>query len=247
MGSALTKAYDIEKEPSMAGGIHGLWPVYRAKKKQQNMQECSIFMFDKKAIKAPKTQAGMDLLEIVKRDATNLAKFKHPGVLNLVESPIEDKAQIAFVTEPVTTNLAGLTMRGMELIPSEVEVKCMVLELMECVNFLHSGAKHIHLNLAPENLYLTKVGKLKVAGFNFIQPFQTASPVPVALDFALRIGDFAMVPNLRFAAPEVTASPSECSVQSDIFSIGCLIFFLMRLSKGKHPYFLLDQREQTNK
>ena len=30
MGSQLTKAYDIEKEPALHGGIHALWPVYRA-------------------------------------------------------------------------------------------------------------------------------------------------------------------------------------------------------------------------
>jgi len=84
-----------------------------------------------------------------------------------MEAPIEDTKQIAFVTEPVLCNLASMAMTR-DMLPSEVEVKCMVLELLECVNFLHSGAKHIHLNLSPEHIYLTKAGKLKVAGFNFI-------------------------------------------------------------------------------
>ena len=57
----MTKAYDIEKEHYLTGGIHNLWKVYRARKKQATggeNKEVSIFMFDKKTIKAPKTAAG---------------------------------------------------------------------------------------------------------------------------------------------------------------------------------------------
>jgi len=99
-----------------------------------------------------------------------LAKFKHPGILNLVEAPLEDKSVVAFVTEPILTNLAALAhdKTMLDLIPSEIEVKCMALEFMECINFLHTGAKTMHLNLSPEHIYITKEGKLKLAGFNFI-------------------------------------------------------------------------------
>ena len=142
---------------------------------------------------------------IIKRDAVNIAKFKHPGVLNLLEAPIEDNKTIAFITEPILTNLSTLfnDKSRPDLIPSELEVKVMVLELMECVNFLHTGAKHLHLNLAPEHIYLTNSGKLKIAGFNFIQPY-TTDPVNLNLDYALKINEFSMVPNLRFCAPELS-------------------------------------------
>lgn len=32
-GTALTKNYDVEKEPYMMAGLHQLWMVFRAKKK----------------------------------------------------------------------------------------------------------------------------------------------------------------------------------------------------------------------
>ena len=44
----------------------------------------------------------------MKADATNLTKFRHPSLLNLVEAPLEDKTVIAFVSEPVEFNLAAL-------------------------------------------------------------------------------------------------------------------------------------------
>ena len=91
-------------------------------------------------------------------------------MLNLIEAPIEDKTVIAFVSEPVEYNLASLIQdtSKRDMVPSEVDLKCLVLELMECINFLHANAKTIHLNLAPEHIYVTKDGKLKVAGLNFI-------------------------------------------------------------------------------
>ena len=64
--------------------------------------------FEKKNIKAPKTAAGLEIMDIIRRDAQNLAKFKHPGILNLVEAPLEDTKVLAFVTEPILTNLAAL-------------------------------------------------------------------------------------------------------------------------------------------
>ena len=91
-------------------------------------------------------------------------------MLNLVEAPLEDKSVIVFISEPVEFNLASLaidpTLR--DRIPGEVDLKCMVLELMECINFLHANAKTIHMNLSPENIYITQEGKLKVGGLNFI-------------------------------------------------------------------------------
>jgi serine/threonine protein kinase len=45
-----------------------------------------------------------------------------------------------------------------------------------------------------------------------------------------------MVPNLRFMAPEVTEG--RCCIQSDYFSVGCLIFYLISLNMGKNPHIV---------
>lgn len=59
-------------------------------------------------------------------------------------------------------------------IPGDLEIKCLMLELLEGLNFLHSSAKTIHMSLAPEHIYVTKEGHLKIAGLNFPQQFSTA-------------------------------------------------------------------------
>ena len=66
-----------------------------------------------------------------------------------------------------------------EKIPSTLEIKCMTLELLEALNFMHQNAKCVHAGLSPENLYVTKVGKLKIAGLNFCSPMGTEESISV--------------------------------------------------------------------
>lgn len=172
-------------------------------------------MFDKKQAKGKSltTVQQTEIFEIMKRDATGLAKFRHPNILNLIEAPIEDKTIIAYVTEPFDFNLASIASdpSKKELIPSDIDLKCIILELIEIVNFLHANTKSIHMNIAPEHIYITKDGKMKLAGLNFIRTFTSADPVPAQLDAFLKVGDVSLIPNLRFAAPEVSSSSAMVS------------------------------------
>ena len=74
-----------------------------------------------------------------------------------------------FVTEPIEYNLSSLISDAAlkELIPGDLEIKCLLLEMMEGLNFLHSTAKTIHSSIAPEHIYLTKEGRVKLAVLNF--------------------------------------------------------------------------------
>jgi serine/threonine protein kinase len=96
-------------------------------------------------------------------------KFKHPNLLGIIEQPLEDSKTIMYVTEPIEFNLSSLVFdQGKkEFIPGDLEIKCMTLEIMEGLNFLHSNAKTIHANISPENIFITKEGRLKLGGFNF--------------------------------------------------------------------------------
>lgn len=111
-----------------------------------------------------------------------------------------------FVTEPVEFNLSSLQFDAMkkELIPGDLEIKCLSLELLEALNFLHNNAKMIHMGLAPEHIYITSDGKLKLSGLNFSLQFSTADTLNVPLNYEMRINEYAVVPNLRFAAPEIS-------------------------------------------
>ncbi len=101
------------------------------------------------------------------------------------------------------------------------------------------------MNLAPENIYITPEGKLKIGGLNFALQFSTSETLNVPLHYDMRINEYAMVPNLRFAAPEVSEQ-GQVSINSDIFSLGNLIYYMVALNKNKSPN-LLNQPDITDK
>jgi len=76
-----------------------------------------------------------------------------------------------FATEPVEYNLSSLVFDATkkELIPGDLEIKCLSIELIDAIKFLHGNAKTMHMGLAPEHIYITKEGKLKLGGLNFAQ------------------------------------------------------------------------------
>lgn len=171
--------------------------------------DVSIFIFEKKSLEKKKfTQSQKDeVFALMKKDPSNLTKLKHPNLLSLIEQPQEDAKLIVFVTEPVEYNLASFatdaSMR--EFIPGDLEIKCMMLELMEGLNFLHCTAKTIHTNICPENIYVTKDGKVKLGGLNFAMAFSSSESLPLTLSYDLHINEITLVPNLKFAAPEMTS------------------------------------------
>lgn len=160
---------------------------------------------------------------------------------------MEDQKFIIFVTEPIEFNLSSLQFDATkkDLIPGDLEIKCLALELLEALNFLHNNAKIIHMGLAPEHIYVTKDGKCKLGGLNFGQQFSTADLINVPLNYDLRINEYGVVPNLRFAAPEISES-AQCSVNSDLYSVGTIIYYMVALNKNKNPT-ILNQQDISDK
>lgn len=55
------------------------------------MQEVSVFTFEKKQVdKKTSSSVKEEIFDVMKKDANSLAKFRHPGLLNLIQTPLED-------------------------------------------------------------------------------------------------------------------------------------------------------------
>jgi hypothetical protein len=60
LGSQLTKNYEVEKEPYMTAGMHQLWHVFRAKRRNRENENVSIFILDKKTWDKKKSEVNSD-------------------------------------------------------------------------------------------------------------------------------------------------------------------------------------------
>ena len=115
--SNITSNYTIAPQPTCTAGPY---KIFDAKKKGKGTI-VSVFIFDKKSLESStgglggRTGAASlkkthdEVLERLKKEASSLARLRHPSILQLVE-PVEETRSggLMFATEQVTVSLAGI-------------------------------------------------------------------------------------------------------------------------------------------
>lgn len=181
----ITANYSISSTQTSSAGP---WKIYDCKKKSTG-KPYSVFVFDKKALDGHGNSLGRssasafkrateEVIERLKKEASSLAKLRHPSVLELVE-PVEETrgGGLQFVTEAVTGSLAALLQekddqdrsgrvggrssryvtedsdgvrRRRELEIDELEIQKGLLQISKALEFLHENAGLVHGNLTPD-------------------------------------------------------------------------------------------------
>lgn len=184
----ITGNYTISPNPTSTAGP---WRIYDAKKKSTG-KPYSVFVFDKKSLDAHGSSLGRsgassfkktveEVVERLKKEASSLAKLRHPNILELVE-PVEETrgGGLQFVTEPVTASLASLLQekdeqersgpggrssryvtedadgvrRRRELEIDELEIQKGLLQISKALEFFHENAGLVHGNLTPDAILI---------------------------------------------------------------------------------------------
>ena len=185
----ITANYSVSPNPTSTAGP---WKIFDAKKKSTGKQY-SVFVFDKKSLDSHGNSLGRsgaaaykrtvdEVVERLKKEASSLAKLRHPSVLELVE-PVEETrgGGLQLVTEAVTASLSSLlrekddqersggpggrssrfvtedadgTRRRRELEIDELEIQKGLLQISKALEFLHENAGLVHGNLTPEAILI---------------------------------------------------------------------------------------------
>ncbi|KAF2447859.1 ARM repeat-containing protein, partial [Karstenula rhodostoma CBS 690.94] len=205
--SNITNNYTLSQEPT---SFSGPWKIYDAKGKKTK-KAVSVFIFEKKSLEPPGgaslggrssggsglKRAHEEVVERLKKEASSLARLRHPSVLELVE-PLEDTrgGGLMFATEPVTASLAGLLLekdeqekagvggrrsryvveeengqkRRRELEIDELEIQKGLLQIAKGLEFLHESAGLVHANLTPDAVFVNAKSDWKISGLSFCTP-----------------------------------------------------------------------------
>lgn len=187
--SNINSNYEVSKTSTSRAGP---WNIYDAKKKSTG-KAYSVFIFERKSLdqhagSMSRSSASAfkrvcdEVVDRLKREASALAKLRHPSVLELVE-PVEDTrgGGLQFVTEAVTTSLASVLQekddqersggvggrssryvtedsegnrRRRELEIDELEIQKGLLQLSKALEFLHENAGLVHGNLTPDAILI---------------------------------------------------------------------------------------------
>mmetsp|Transcript_36372 Transcript_36372/g.82426 ORF Transcript_36372/g.82426 Transcript_36372/m.82426 type:complete len:792 (-) Transcript_36372:30-2405(-) len=234
MGNKLLTQYDVQKEacwysPELK------WRLHSASYKDRKDEKLTIFVFEKKVVEKYAKNSKENILETLRKDASNLQRLRHPQILSVIEALNEERSTLVFATKPVVGTVAQLLESNRHEL-SHLEAKCGLLDAAEALQFLHEGAKTAHLNVSPHSIFIDPQGRWLLGGLGHSMsgvqwgqlvdsPFSFASDTPP--------GQLSHEPVQRYSAPELFQMPAKCGLESDIFSLGLLVYELM--SNDRQP------------
>ncbi|KAJ5570400.1 uncharacterized protein N7459_009830 [Penicillium hispanicum] len=203
--SNISSNYQISPNPTVYSGP---WKIHDAKKKSTGTA-ASVFVFDRKSLDPRSGGFGSrsgssskklqeDVIERLKREASNLARLRHPSILQVLE-PVEETRNggLMFATEPLIASLPGLlleksdqdravgggsrssrymieeaggTRRRRDLEIDELEIQKGLLQVAKGLEFLHESAGLVHGNLNPDAIYINAKSDWKISGLGFAGP-----------------------------------------------------------------------------
>ena len=263
--SNITANYEIAKEPT---AIAGAWTIFDAKKRSTTVQ-ASVFVFKRESLEAGSGGFGArvsatsirkaqdEVVERLKKEASSLARLRHPSILQLVE-PVEETRSggLMFATEPVLASLSGALLkkdvtesvstsgrshredrvskafRDVEV--DELEVQKGLLQVAKGLEFLHDSAKLVHGNLNPGAIFINAKSDWKISGLAFAGPPDGAEghqPIPqISLSEVLH--NDARVPrcvqlDLDYTSPDFVLD-ANVTFAADIFSLGLILLACYR-------------------
>ncbi|XP_038884698.1 cyclin-dependent kinase G-2 isoform X2 [Benincasa hispida] len=202
---------EFERLNKIDEGTYGV--VFRARDK--NTGEIVAL----KKVKMEKEREGFPLTSL--REINILLSFHHPSIVDVKEVLVGNSLDSIFLAmEYMEHDLKGL-METMKHPFTQSEVKCLMIQLLEGVRYLHSNWV-LHRDLKTSNLLLNNQGELKICDFGLAR--QYGSPLKPYTH---------LVVTLWYRAPELLLGERQYSTAVDMWSLGCIMAELL----SKEPLF----------
>ncbi|KAF3785345.1 Cyclin-dependent kinase G-2 [Nymphaea thermarum] len=202
---------EFERLNRIDEGTYGV--VYRAKNKKTGE------IVALKKVKMEKEREGFPLTSL--REINILLSFHHPSIVDVKEVVVGSNLDSIFmVMEYMDHDLKGL-MESVKQPFSQSEVKCLMLQLLEGIKYLHDNWV-LHRDLKTSNLLLNNRGELKICDFGLAR--QYGSPLRPYTQ---------LVVTLWYRAPELLLGSKLYSTAIDMWSLGCIMAELL----AKEPLF----------
>ncbi|XP_074560639.1 cyclin-dependent kinase G-2-like [Curcuma longa] len=213
---------EFERLNKIDEGTYGV--VYRAKDKKTGE------IVALKKVKMEKEKEGFPLTSL--REINILLSFHHPSIVDVKEVVVGSELdKIFMVMEYMEHDLKAL-METMKKPYSQSEVKCLMLQLLSGVKYLHDNWV-LHRDLKTSNILLNNRGELKICDFGLSR--QYGSPLKPYTP---------LVVTLWYRAPELLLGAKEYSTAIDMWSLGCIMAELL----SKEPLFSgKSERDQLDK
>ena len=172
----------------------------------------------------PIADRGAEAMRRFQVEAQSAAKLDHPNIARVYYvGETEHWSYIAF--EFVEgTNLRELVMRnGLLSIDNAV---CLTRQVAEALQHAHER-RVVHRDIKPSNILVTQTGQAKLVDMGLARNTDLDKPTNDLTASGVTLGTF------DYISPEQAHDPRQADVRSDIYSLGCTLYFLLT---GQPPF-----------
>jgi len=157
-------------------------------------------------------------------EARNMFKMSHPNIIKVTDL-IEDGDTVAFVMEYVGgETLKQYLERKGKL--SDSEIKDLFTQMLDAVGYVHKQ-NLVHRDIKPSNFMIDLEGKVKLMDFGIAKTLDVYLAEYTITDTGVQMG------TPMYMSPEQIKSTKAVTLQSDIYSLGVVLW---QLATGTIPY-----------
>ncbi|XP_045389815.1 cyclin-dependent kinase 10 isoform X2 [Lemur catta] len=212
---------EFEKLNRIGEGTYGI--VYRARDTQTDE------IVALKKVRMDKEKDGIPISSL--REITLLLRLHHPNIVELKEVVVGNHLESIFLVMGYCEQDLASLLENMPTPFSEAQVKCIVLQVLRGLQYLHRNFI-IHRDLKVSNLLMTDKGCVKTADFGLARaygiPVKPMTPKVVTLWLGWR-GQRCEVGHSvsRYRAPELLLGTTTQTTSIDMWAVGCILAELL--------------------
>ncbi|XP_054566700.1 cyclin-dependent kinase 10 isoform X2 [Eptesicus fuscus] len=166
-----------------------------------------------KKVRMDKEKDGVPISSL--REITLLLRLRHPNIVELKEVVVGNHLESIFLVMGYCEQDLASLLENMPTPFSEAQVKCIVLQVLRGLQYLHQNFI-IHRDLKVSNLLMTDKGCVKTADFGLARAYG----IPVR----------PMTPKvvtLWYRAPELLLGTTTQTTSIDMWALGCVLAELL--------------------
>jgi len=157
-------------------------------------------------------------------EARNMFKMSHPNIIKVTDL-IDDGETVAFVMEYMEGQTLKEYLDKKGKLPDE-EIKQLFTQMLDAVGYVHEQGL-IHRDIKPSNFMISDKGVVKLLDFGIAKNTDASSAEYTMTGTAQNMG------TPMYMSPEQVKSTKNVTAQSDIYSLGVVLW---QMVIGRKPY-----------